>query len=39
MNRSIAPLVAAEGALELDSTSLSIEEVLDIVLQEAEKRL
>lgn len=39
MNRSVAPLVAAEGALELDSTSLSIEEVLDIVLKEAEKRL
>ncbi len=39
MNRSVAPLVAAEGALELDSTSLSIEEVLDIVLQEAEKKL
>ncbi len=38
MSRSVAPLVAAEGALELDSTSLSIEEVLDIVLHEAEKR-
>jgi len=39
MNRSVAPLVAAEGALELDSTSLSIAEVLEIVLKEAEKRL
>ncbi|MCF6280825.1 MAG: (d)CMP kinase [Candidatus Polarisedimenticolaceae bacterium] len=39
MNRSVAPLVAAEGALVLDSTSLSIEEVLNLVLQEAGKRL
>ncbi len=39
MNRSVAPLVPAEGALELDSTSLSIDEVLSIVLQEAEKKL
>ena len=38
-NRSVAPLVAAEGALEIDSTSLSIEEVLDLVLKEAEKKL
>ncbi len=39
MNRSVAPLVPAEGALELDSTSLSIDEVLSFVLQEAEKKL
>jgi cytidylate kinase len=39
MNRSVAPLVPAEGALELDSTSLSIDEVLNLVLQEAEKKL
>ena len=38
-NRSVAPLVAAEGAFELDSTSLSIEEVLEKVLREAEEKL
>jgi cytidylate kinase len=31
-NRAIAPLVAPAGALELDGTHLSIEQVLDIVL-------
>jgi len=32
-NRSVAPLKAASGALTLDTTSLSIEEVLDRVLE------
>ena len=31
-NRSVAPLKAPEGSLEVDSTALSIEEVLDLVL-------
>ena len=37
-NRSVAPLVAADGALVLDSTLLSIEEVLDQVLKEIERK-
>ena len=32
-NRSVAPLKAPEGALRVDTTSLSIEEVLDRVLE------
>ena len=35
-NRSVAPLVAAEGAMEVDSTALSINEVLDLVLKKAQ---
>lgn len=35
MNRSVAPLKPAEDAIRLDSTSLSIEEVLSVVLEEA----
>lgn len=34
-NRSVAPLVAAEGAMEVDSTALSINEVLELVLKKA----
>lgn len=33
MNRSVAPLVPAEDALVLDSTSLSVEQVLDSVIE------
>lgn len=39
MNRSAAPLKAAEGSLMLDSTKLSINEVLDQVLQFAHDKL
>lgn len=38
MNRAVAPLKPAEDALILDSTELSIDEVLEKVLAEAEKR-
>lgn len=38
MNRSVAPLVPAVDALQIDSTSLSIEEVLETVMTEARKR-
>lgn len=38
-NRSVAPLVPAEDALLLDSTALSIEEVLDRVVVYAEQKL
>ncbi len=38
MNRSVAPLVPAIDALQIDSTSLSIEEVLETVMTEARKR-
>ncbi|TVP92749.1 MAG: (d)CMP kinase [Pseudomonadaceae bacterium] len=38
MNRSVAPLVPAADALQIDSTSLSIEEVLETVMTEARKR-
>ena len=38
MNRSVAPLRPADDAIVLDSTSLSIEEVLETVLSEARKR-
>lgn len=38
MNRSVAPLRPADDAIVLDSTSLSIEEVLEKVLSEARKR-
>ncbi|WP_067214579.1 (d)CMP kinase [Marinomonas gallaica] len=36
-NRAVAPLVPATGALEIDSTELSIEQVVDIILSEAAK--
>lgn len=39
MNRSAAPLKAAEDSLMLDSTSMSIDEVLNTVLQYAHKKL
>ena len=35
MQRAVAPLRPAEQALVLDSTSLSIDQVLEIVLEEA----
>jgi cytidylate kinase len=38
-NRSVAPLVPAEDALLLDSTALSIEEVLEKVVVYAEQKL
>jgi cytidylate kinase len=38
MTRSVAPLRPADDAIVLDSTSLSIEEVLETVLLEARKR-
>jgi len=38
MNRSVAPLRPADDAIVLDSTDLSIEEVLETVLREAQKR-
>lgn len=36
-NREIAPLTKAEDAIEVDTTSLSIEEVVDRILLEVEK--
>lgn len=39
MNRSVAPLKAADDALELDSTELSIDEVLSQVMLFANQRL
>ncbi|MCO4784776.1 (d)CMP kinase [Marinomonas atlantica] len=36
-NRAVAPLVPATGALEIDSTDLSIDQVVDIILSEAAK--
>lgn len=38
MNRSVAPLRPADDAILLDSTDLSIEEVLESVLKEARER-
>lgn len=38
MNRSVAPLKAADDAILIDSTSMTIEQVLDAVQQEAVKR-
>src|SRR5690554_3138557 len=38
-NRSVAPLRAAEGALYIDSTDLSVEQVMDQILQFAHGRL
>lgn len=38
-NRSVAPLKPAEDSLYLDSTELSIEEVLDQILQFAQRKL
>lgn len=38
MNRSVAPLRPADDAILLDSTHLSIEEVLEAVLKEARQR-
>ncbi len=36
-NRSVAPLKAAEGALVVDSTSLTIDEVVKLVAEQADK--
>lgn len=36
-NRSVAPLVPAAGAIVIDSTEMSIEQVVSVVLQEAAK--
>lgn len=36
--RSAAPLVAADDALVIDSTNLSIEQVLDLILQQLKKQ-
>lgn len=38
MNRSTAPLRPAEDALQVDSTQLSISEVVDLILAEAKSR-
>ncbi len=38
MGRSIAPLIAAEGALRVDSSALGIGQVVDLVLAEWRKR-
>ncbi len=38
MNRAIAPLKPAEGALEIDSTSMSIDDVFNTIMTEAKKR-
>lgn len=38
-NRSVAPLVPADDALEIDSTELSIEQVLKIALDHAQQKL
>ncbi|WP_286235720.1 (d)CMP kinase [Thalassotalea sediminis] len=38
-NRSIAPLVSAEGALVIDSTELSIEQVVDKILSFTNEKL
>lgn len=36
--RSVAPLVAAEDAMVVDSTELDIDQVFDVVMQEARRR-
>ncbi len=38
MNRDVAPPKPADDAVELDSTSLSIEQVVDAILDEAARR-
>lgn len=38
-NRAVAPLVPAEDALEIDSTSLDIEQVVETVLNYAQEKL
>ena len=38
-NRAIAPLVPANDALVLDSTTMSIEQVIDIALKYAREKL
>ncbi|HKM16132.1 MAG TPA: (d)CMP kinase [Marinospirillum sp.] len=38
MNRTTAPLKPAEDALQVDSTALSITEVVDLILAEAKRR-
>ncbi|CCJ97605.1 Cytidylate kinase [Cronobacter malonaticus 507] len=38
-NRPVAPLVPAQDALVLDSTSLSIEEVIEKALEYAREKL
>ncbi|GIU49593.1 cytidylate kinase [Shewanella sairae] len=39
MNRSVAPLVPAEGALVIDTTNINIEDVLDMALTHIHKQL
>ena len=39
MNRSVAPLVPAEGALVIDTTNINIEDVLDLALTHIHKKL
>lgn len=39
INRSVAPLKAAEDALVLDSTQMTVEQVLDTVVEFVEKKL
>ncbi len=39
MNRAVAPLVAAEGALEVDSTTLSIDQVVETVVEFVKNKL
>jgi cytidylate kinase len=38
MNRSVSPLKPADDAIRLDSTSMTIEEVLAAILEEARHR-
>ena len=38
MNRDVAPLKPADDAVEIDSTSLSVEQVVDAILDEAARR-
>ena len=39
MTREIDPLCKAKDAIELDTTDMSIEEVVDTIVKEAEKWL
>ncbi|MGS0681635.1 (d)CMP kinase [Shewanella sp. 125m-7] len=39
MNRSVAPLVPAEGALIIDTTNINIEDVLDLALTHIHQKL
>jgi cytidylate kinase len=38
MNRDVAPLKPADDAVEIDSTSLSVDQVVDAILDEAARR-